>query len=490
MELLLKGNRKMKRYLAFFLAIVLFVANWTTAYACDENQSNIYVSEIIFGDDALNYVFDENAKMLLDALYLCCEQSDSQGQDKIDYLKKKRVGGVPSVDNINIRNSELLECSHISWESEYVFNKKVRAYRRKVLQNTVNKVFDFGTFNNLFGSESGKCNSFAALLYYSHILSDYLADDPEDTEISIDGKAVSSYCGQAYIEVNEGRPSFSASQKKNTKSYASFSSLDDLGRCGVAFAVLGDDIMPPFNSRQYIGMIKPSGWNQEKYPGIVNSDPAFLFNRCHLIAHQLAGNDEKSNLITGTRYLNEMGMKYHEDKVAKYIKNTNNHVLYRATPVFDGDNKIASGVQLEAYSVEDAGRGICFNVYCYNVQPGININYASGKNEIADTMHDSETAIPFAVSNPSDDNPDLIYEMNKHLEVLFGKKHGTNSRVYTTLMGDINLIAYEARSLGTLEEKPAQTYVKMKEFEYKYFQKLKMYVPMLLKSEDFFNSTF
>lgn len=480
----------MKRFWTFFLAIVLLFANSVTTYACDEKQSKHRVAEILFGDDALSYSSDENAKMLLDALYLCCEQSDSQGKDKIDYLKNKKVSKIPTVDDINIKNNELIECSHISWEYEYLYNKKVRDNRKKLLQNTVNKVFDFGTINNWFGSETGKCNSFAALLYYSHILSDYLADDPEDTETSIKGRTVSSYCGQAYIEINGGRPSFSASQKKITESYVSFSSLDSLGRCGVAFAVLDYDTMPPSNSRQDIGMIKPSGWNQEKYPGIVNSDPAFLYNRCHLIAHQLAGNDEKNNLITGTRYLNETGMKPFEDQVAQYIKNTNNHVLYRATPIFDGDNKVASGVQLEAYSVEDAGKGICFNVYCYNVQPGIDINYISGKNELADKIYDVGNAIPFAVNNPSDDNPDLIYEMNKHLEILFGDQKDSNSSIYTMLMGDINSIAYEARSLGKIDEKPAQKYLKMKECEYKYFQTIKMYVPMLLKNEDFFNKTF
>ena len=480
----------MKRLLAFLLLIVLLVTNTDTVYACDESQSNNRVLEILFGDDALVYSSDDNAKMLLSALYLCCEQSDNQGQDKIDFLKKKKVKKPFAISDINIKNSELIECCHISWEYEYFANDKVRTNRKKILQNTVNKVFDFGTFNNLFGSEKGECNSFAALLYYSHILSDYLADDPESTETQIKGRAVPSYCGQAYIDINGGRPFFTSSQKKVSESYLEISSLDSHGRSGVAIAVLGADTLAPPNSRHDIGMIKPSGWNQEKYPGMVNSEPAFVYNRCHLIAHQLAGYDEKENLITGTRYLNEIGMKPFEDRIAQYIKSTNNHVLYRATPIFDGDNKVASGVQLEAYSLEDAGRGICFNVYCYNVQPGIKINYLTGKSEKADIIYDAGEAMPFAVNNPSDDNPDLIYEISKHLEVLFANQKGANSSIYTTMMGDINSIAYEARSLGKLDEKPAQKYMKLKECEYEYFQTLKMYVPLLLKNKKFFTSTF
>lgn len=480
----------MKRLLTFLLIIVLLVTNTSTVYACDESQSNNRVLEILFGDDALVYSSDDNAKMLLTALYLCCEQSDSQGQDKIDFLKNKKVRKLFAISDINIKNNELIECSHISWEQEYLVNNKVRTNRKKILQNTVNKVFDFGTFNNLFRSEKGECNSFAALLYYSHILSDYLADDPESTEVNIDGKFVPSYCGQAYININGGRPLFTASQKEFSESYLEFSSLDSQGRSGVAIAVLGGDTMQPSNSRPYIGMIKPSGWNQEKYPGMINSEPAFVYNRCHLIAHQLTGYNEENNLITGTRYLNEIGMKPFEDKIAQYIKNTNNHVLYRVTPIFDGDNKVASGVQLEAYSIEDSGKGICFNVYCYNVQPGIKINYLTGKSEKADVIYDEARAIPFAVSNPNDDNPDLIYEMSKHLEILFANQKEANSSIYTTMMGDINSIAYEARSLGKLDEKPAQTYIKMKKCEYEYFNTLKMYVPILLKNEDFFVSEF
>lgn len=480
----------MKRFLTFLIVLALLCINTFPVYACNEEQSKKYVSEIIFGDDATIHESDKNTKMLMSALYLCCEQADKQGQDRIDYLKKQKLSKVPTIANINVTNSALIECAHIGWDFEYAANKKVRANRKKILQNTVNKVFDFGALSRIFGSGTAKSESMAALLYYSHILADYLADDPIDTAIENKEISVPSYVGQPYIEINGGVPSFTSRQKKRTNADSTYSGLDRLGRAGVAFAVLSKETMPAAGSRQDIGMIKPSGWNQAKYPGIVNSDPPYVFNRCHLIAHQLDGNDGENNLITGTRYLNEVGMKPFEDLVAEYIRKTGNHVVYRATPVYDGDNKLASGVQIEAYSVEDEGKGVCINVYCYNVQPGIDINYASGNNELAETINDSSSAIPFAVSNPSDANPDLIYEISNHLKVLFGDKKGRNSTTYTSMMNEIDVIANDARSLGTIGEKPAQTYLKKKECEYKLFQTLKTYVPQLLKKEDFFKAAY
>lgn len=283
-------------------------------------------------------------------------------------------------------------------------------------------------------------------------------------------------------------PSFTPSQKKNTTSFSQYSSLDSLGRCGTAIANISTDNMAPAGSRQYIGSIKPTGWETVKYPGFVNSNPAYLYNRCHLIAHQLNGNDTSVNLITGTRYLNESGMKPFEDKVASYIQTTGNHVLYRATPIFEGDNLVASGIQLEAYSVEDAGKGICFNVYCYNVQPGVSINYATGANAVADEIYDTDDSLPFAVTNPSDANPDLIFEVNKHLAILFnGQKTSFN---YTSIMNEIGEIATEARAVGDKGENAVQRYIKLKEYEYKYLDVLMTYVPELLKNEDFFTSAF
>lgn len=186
-----------------------------------------------------------------------------------------------------------------------------------------------------------------------------------------------AYSGNAYVVINNNQPNFSASELSNT-GYEKYSSLDSLGRCGVALASCGKDTMPGADEeRGSISSIKPSGWVQAKYSGISGG---YLWNRCHLIGWQLsAENANKQNLITGTRYMNIEGMLPFENMVADYIKETGNHVAYRITPIFEGKNLVCSGVQMEAYSVEDSGDGICFNVYCYNVQPGITIDYASGK---------------------------------------------------------------------------------------------------------------
>lgn len=186
---------------------------------------------------------------------------------------------------------------------------------------------------------------------------------------------IPEYSDEPYVIINENEPDFSK-EDKSTESYEFYSELDGLGRCGVAMANLGEDLMPT-EERGKIGQIKPSGWQTIKYD---NVDGKYLYNRCHLIGFQLAGeNANERNLITGTRYLNTEGMLSFENLVADYIRETGNHVLYRVTPVFEGANLIASGVQMEARSVEDDGEGICFNVYVYNVQPGIMIDYATGE---------------------------------------------------------------------------------------------------------------
>ena len=164
-------------------------------------------------------------------------------------------------------------------------------------------------------------------------------------------------------------------------SFEAYSSLDPLGRCGTAFACLGKDLMPT-EDRGSIGQVKPSGWQTAKYDIV---DGKYLYNRCHLIGFQLSGeNANERNLITGTRYLNVEGMLPFENMVADYVKETGNHVLYRITPIFEGDNLVASGVQMEGMSVEDRGESIQFNVYCYNVQPGVSIDYATGIGTAAD----------------------------------------------------------------------------------------------------------
>ena len=191
------------------------------------------------------------------------------------------------------------------------------------------------------------------------------------TNISIDD--IPEYDGKIYITINNNLPYFEKNEY-TTKAFEKYSNLDELGRCGVAYANICKEIMPT-EERGNISEIKPTGWIQAEYEG------EYLYNRCHLIGHQLAGEDDNElNLITGTRYFNVSGMLPFENQVAEYIENNmNNHVLYRVTPIFEGDNLLATGVEMEAYSVEDGGKGVCFNVFVYNVQPEINIDYATGK---------------------------------------------------------------------------------------------------------------
>ncbi|MCR5507264.1 MAG: DNA/RNA non-specific endonuclease [Lachnospiraceae bacterium] len=184
-----------------------------------------------------------------------------------------------------------------------------------------------------------------------------------------------TYFGRPYIEINGNKPDF-LKDEINTHSFEYYSPLDYLGRCGVAIANISTGMMPT-EPRGAIGQIKPSGWHTVKYPDIIPD--RYLYNRCHLIAYSLCGeNDNEQNLITGTRYMNVDGMLPFEESVLYYIERTNNHVLYRVTPCFVGAELVARGVQIEAYSVEDDGKGICFNVYIYNVQPGITIDYVTG----------------------------------------------------------------------------------------------------------------
>ena len=189
-------------------------------------------------------------------------------------------------------------------------------------------------------------------------------------------KNIPAYSNKPYVTVNGNTPNFSAAEL-TTVGYEKYSSLDSKGRCGAAVASCGREIMPAEGEeRGNISSIKPTGWIQAKYSGISGG---YLWNRCHLIGWQLsAENANRQNLITGTRYMNVDGMLPFENMVADYIKETGNHVAYRITPIFEGNNLVCSGVQMEAYSIEDNGEGICFNVYCYNVQPGISINYATG----------------------------------------------------------------------------------------------------------------
>ena len=191
---------------------------------------------------------------------------------------------------------------------------------------------------------------------------------------------IPEYSGKSYVIINDNQPHFTE-EEMQSDAYEFYSEMDVYGRCGVAEAMLGEELMPT-EERGRIGQVKPSGWHTVKYDIV---DGKYLYNRCHLIGYQLAGeNANEKNLITGTRYMNTEGMLTFENMVDDYIEETGHHVMYRVTPIYDGNNLLASGVQMEAKSVEDHGEGVCFNVFIYNVQPGIEINYETGESRAAE----------------------------------------------------------------------------------------------------------
>lgn len=235
-------------------------------------------------------------------------------------------------------------------------------------------------------------------------------ESPAPTEISTASSFslsdVPAYSGKAYTSVNGNVPYFTAAELTTT-SFETYSDLDSLGRCGVTYACIGQDLMPT-EERGSIGMVKPTGWHTVRYDDLV--DGKYLYNRCHLIGYQLTGeNANTKNLITGTRYLNIGGMLPFENMVADYIQETNNHVLYRVTPIFEGNNLLANGVLMEGYSVEDKGAGISYCVFAYNVQPGIEIDYATGESKLADGAQQEEqrpaTASPAPSPEPEKQEP-------------------------------------------------------------------------------------
>ena len=208
-------------------------------------------------------------------------------------------------------------------------------------------------------------------------IDDFFASDNANLYISYD---IPDYTGNMSIVINNNEPIFDE-KIKNTTSFESYSRLDRLNRCGVDIANIGIDLMPT-EKRESIGMIKPSGWHTIKYD-IINDK--YLYNRCHLIGYQLTGeNANDKNLITCTRQMNTIGMLEYENMVANYIKDTKNHVLYRATPIFEDNNLIAKGIVLEALSIEDNGKGIKFNVFIYNIQDGIEIDYLTGESRLSE----------------------------------------------------------------------------------------------------------
>lgn len=204
-----------------------------------------------------------------------------------------------------------------------------------------------------------------------------------------------------------------------TESFETYSSLDSLGRCGVAYANVGQDLMPT-EERGSIGQVKPTGWHTVKYDCV---DGKYLYNRCHLLGYQLtAENANTKNLITGTRYLNIEGMLPFENMVADYVKETNNHVLYRVTPVFDGDNLVATGVLMEGYSVEDQGDGVTFCIFAYNAQPGVEIDYATGDSTLVGGTAPSapETPPVKPVAPPAKEEPPVKEEPSNQAPVVQG----------------------------------------------------------------------
>jgi len=251
-----------------------------------------------------------------------------------------------------------------------------------------------------------------------------------------------AYDGKPYVVINDNDPDFTDADMTTT-SFESYGELDGLGRCTTAFANIGKDLMPA-EKRGSIGEVKPTGWQTAKYD---NVDGKYLYNRCHLIGYQLTGeNANEKNLITGTRYLNVDGMLPFENMVADYIKETNNHVLYRVTPVFSGDNLVASGVQMEAESVEDNGDGILFNVYCFNAQPGIAIDYATG-----DSHQDDSIVADASKSTTAAEANVQTYILNTntkkfHKESCNSAKSmdASNKKIYTGSRQEIIDMGYEA----------------------------------------------
>ena len=220
--------------------------------------------------------------------------------------------------------------------------------------------------------------------YFGIDIPKYLSNEASENEISyttsFDLTTIPEYINEQYVVLNNNEPEFSK-EDYTTGAFEKYSELDVLGRCGPAFANVCKATMPT-EERETLDY-EPTGWKQKQYNG------EYLYNRCHLIGYQLtAENDNEKNLITGTRYMNVEGMLPFENRVAEYIKNQeeneNNHVLYRVTPIYEGENLLASGVQIEAKSVEDNGESICFNVYVYNVQPGITIDYSTGESKLAE----------------------------------------------------------------------------------------------------------
>lgn len=285
---------------------------------------------------------------------------------------------------------------------------------------------------------------FGVLCSFS-VLAGEQSDQKDDTQSLFDLSSLPAYFGDAVTAVNDNVPYFSDADLTTT-SYKSFGDLDDLGRCTAAVACIGPDLIPTA-PRGQIGMTKPTGWHLVKYAGI---DGNYLYNRCHLIAYELSGeNANEENLITGTRYLNIEGMLPYENQVADYVNSTGKHVMYRVTPIFEGDNLLASGVLMEGESVEDGGDGIKFCIYAYNVQPGITIDYATGDSsgpeytgseseDDSQPLSDSEDPSPEETSSPGSS---ITYVVNTNT----GKFHYPDCPSVSTIADHNRIDSAESR---------------------------------------------
>ena len=257
----------------------------------------------------------------------------------------------------------------------------------------------------------------------------------ENTQKSYESTDIPAYAGNSFVILDDNKPAFSKQDRERTDAFETYSNLDKLGRCGVAYANICKELMPT-EERGAIGMVKPTGWHTVKYD---NVEGKYLYNRCHLIGYQLAGeNANEKNLITGTRYLNVTGMLKFEDRVADYVKATDHHVLYRVTPVFEGDNLVATGLEMEAYSVEDCGKGVSFHVFVYNIQPGITIDYATGESWTDDSKTEENTeAEDGYVLNTN------TYKFHKENCESVRDIAGSNKEVYTGNREDLINMGYE-----------------------------------------------
>lgn len=237
----------------------------------------------------------------------------------------------------------------------------------------------YASVKNIKMSKGALLLLFTIILVTSAVLL-YIINDTSGSEsiVQSDPNSIPVFQGEDYLLLNDNHPNFNEDDQFLIRG-EKYSKLDELGRCGTAVALL-DQSMMPTGERESIGQIKPTGWVQKKYEGIVDSSPPYLYNRCHLIAYGLTGqNANEQNLITGTRYMNVSVMLPWEEKVMKYLDQSENHVLYRVSPYFKDKELVARGIEIEAYSVEDKGAGVCFHVFIYNQQPGIVIDYKTGE---------------------------------------------------------------------------------------------------------------